>query len=156
MNRYSVQFGLGAGFLLFSIFASWYEGAEILNHPYEWKYSTPFSGLVLKESDISQLDYFVYAMKFNPTFPIVMILSTIYLLIVTARYFLRNRVRIFASFLSFITLGLLIMGGVLFSSTTSGGQTISYVFLSCGLVSAILALLYHFVHFDQRFVGDKR
>ena len=72
-------------FLLFSTAVAWYEGSTILDNSLEWQYSTPFTqllyGVVNNPSDISQLDYFVYAAKFQPTFPIIMVLSSLYLLI---------------------------------------------------------------------------
>ena len=53
-------------------------------------YSTPFTQLLYGEvsevSEISQLDYFVYAAKFQPTFPIIMVLSSLYLLILIGYY----------------------------------------------------------------------
>jgi len=71
-----IQFGLITILLLFSTVAAWYEGSAILDNPWEWKYSTPFSqmlyGEVQSDSDISQLDYFVYAAKFQPAFPVIM------------------------------------------------------------------------------------
>jgi hypothetical protein len=156
MNRYVVQFGLGVVFLLFSIFATLYEGAEIVDRPFEWKYSTPISGEVLKKSDISQLDYFVYAVKFKPTFPIVMALSSIYLLIVIGHYFLKNRKRLFIGYVSLIAAFLFILGWLMFSSTTAGARALSYVLLSSGAFCAAISILYHFDPFKRGLVSDKK
>jgi hypothetical protein len=156
MNRYAVQFGLGVVFLLFSSLATWYEGAEIVDRPFEWKYSTPFSGEVLKKSDISQLDYFVYAVKFKPTFPIVMALSSIYLFIVAGHYFLKNRKRLYIGFVSLIAAFLFILGWLMFSSTTTGARALSYVLLSSGALCLVISILYHFDPFERRLVSDKR
>lgn len=62
---------------------SWYEGSGIIDNPLEWKYSTPVSQIFNIEinngQDISQLDYFVYAAKFQPFFPAIMIVSVLYI-----------------------------------------------------------------------------
>ncbi|WP_456270945.1 DUF4306 domain-containing protein [Bacillus sp. AK031] len=155
MNRIVVQFGLGLVFLLFSIFATWYEGSALLNSPYEWKYSTPFSGLVLKASDISPLDFFVYAIKFKPTFPIVMFVSSIYLIIIGGLYILKNKSQV-TLFLAIIAAGLILLGWQMFSATTAGAQIISYVLLSSGTVCLVLSLLYHIGLIDRNHALSKR
>jgi hypothetical protein len=154
MNRYIVQFGLGVVFLLFSILAAWYEGAEIVDSPFEWKYSTPFSGEVLQASDISRLDYFVYAVKFKPAFPIVMAISSIYLLVMAGHYFLKNRKRFFTLYVSVIAASLLILGGVIVSSTTSGARALSYVLLSGGAICVLITLVNLFALYDRRFLPN--
>ncbi|MEL3971659.1 DUF4306 domain-containing protein [Rossellomorea oryzaecorticis] len=156
MNRYVVLFGLGVVFLLFSSVATWYEGAEVVDRPFEWKYSTPFSGEVLKRSDILQLDYFVYAVKFKPTFPIVMALCSIYLLIVTGHYFLKNRKRLFIGYVSLIAAFLFILGWLMFSSTTGGARTLSYVLLSSGALCLVISILYHFDPYKRGLVSVKK
>ncbi|WP_223701814.1 DUF4306 domain-containing protein [Sutcliffiella deserti] len=156
MTRYATLFGIGMLLLLFSIFATWYEGAEIVDRPFEWEYSTPFSGPVLEGSDISRLDYFVYAIKFKPTFPIVMAVSSIYLLAVAGHFFLKNRKRFFINYVAFMAALLLILGVLMFSSTTSGAKALSYVFLSSGALGVIISLLYYFVPFDRGVVFNKR
>lgn len=82
MIRFVIQSSVSIALLLFSTAVAWYEGSAILDNPWEWRYSTPFTqllyGVVNNPSDISQLDYFVYASKFQPTFPIIMILSSLY------------------------------------------------------------------------------
>jgi hypothetical protein len=146
MNRYIFQIGLGAGVLLFSVFATLYEGSEIVDRQFEWEYSTPFSGTVEKESDISKFDYFVYAIKFKPTFPIVNAISSIYLL-VTAGYLFMNRKQFFSYYLPTIAVLQLIFGWLMFSSTTQGAQAFSYIFLLCGALFVVAALMYHFAPF---------
>ena len=156
MNRLVSQLGIGLVFLLFSTLATWYEGSELLDRQYEWKYSTPFSGLVLKDGDISQLDYFVYAIKFKPTFPVVMAISSIYLIIIVGYYIFRNKKKAFISFLSIIAAGLLVLGCQLFSSTTEGAQVMSYLFLSCGALGIVASLIYYFGPFDRRYLFHRR
>ena len=138
--RLIILLGIGLFFFLFSTLATWYEGAEIVDRPTEWKYSTPFSGSVLNASDISRLDYFVYAVKYKPTFPIVMALSSIFLIITVGYYIFKSKLNVFAIFLSFIALVLLVLGLQLVSSVTEGAQIISYVLLSCSALCVIAAL----------------
>nr|WP_240948545.1 YjdJ family protein [Bacillus sp. RO1] len=140
VNRLIVLLGIGLVFFLFSTLATWYEGAEIVDRPFEWKYSTPFSGSVQKASDISRLDYFVYAVKYKPTFPVVMALSSIYLIITVGYYTLRSKKNVFAIFLSFIAVVLFVLGLKMVSSVTEGAQIISYVLLSCSALCLIAAL----------------
>lgn len=139
-----IHLGIGLVFFLFSTLATWYEGAEILDRPSEWKYSTPFSGLVLKAGDISRLDYFVYAVKYKPTFPVVMVLSGIYLIITGGYYIFKSKKNVFAIFLSIIAAGLFVLGFRLVSSVTEGAQLLSYVLLSCSAL-CIVASLFQYI-----------
>ncbi|MEG9295215.1 DUF4306 domain-containing protein [Mangrovibacillus sp. Mu-81] len=147
MSRYIIQIGLGVGVLLFSIFATLYEGSEIVDRQFEWEYSTPFSGAVDKESDISKFDYIVYAIKFKPAFPIVMAISSTYLLVV-AGYLLMNRKRFFTFYLPINAVLQFILGWLMFSSTTQGAQALSYIFLLCGALFVVGALMYQFAPFN--------
>jgi hypothetical protein len=142
MNRLVLQLGIGLLLFMFSMLATWYEGSEILDRRFEWKYSTPFSGEVLKASDISPLDYFVYAIKFKPTFPALVALSCIYLFIVVGYYAFKDKKRIFTSFLSILAVGLLVLGWGLTSSATGGAQVMSRIFLLSGALCIIAGLLY--------------
>ncbi|MFF5401200.1 DUF4306 domain-containing protein [Peribacillus butanolivorans] len=71
--------------LIVSTVIAWYEVSAIIDNPWVWKYSTPFSHLmnmqILSKNDISQLDYFVYATKYQPTFPLIMKICGLYLLV---------------------------------------------------------------------------
>ncbi|MGR3763023.1 YjdJ family protein [Rossellomorea sp. NS-SX7] len=155
MNRYVIQIGLGMGFLLFSVFATLYEGSGIVDSPFEWEYSTPFSGEVENAGDISPLDYFVYAIKFKPTFPIVMAVSSMYLLVVTGNLFM-NRKRFFTFYLPFLAVLQLTLGWLMSSAVTTGTQVLSYVFLSSGALILAAALLYHFTPPGKGVVSNKR
>ena len=81
--KYVIQLILGFLTLSMSTAISWYEGSGIIDNPLEWKYSTPFSQIFNIEinngQDISQLDYFVYAAKFQPFFPTIMTVSVLYI-----------------------------------------------------------------------------
>ncbi|XXM73099.1 YjdJ family protein [Lysinibacillus sphaericus] len=148
MNRVVIQIGLGIGVLFFSLFATLFEGSEIVDRPFEWEYSTPFSGQVNEAGDISKLDYFVYAIKFKPAFPIVTAISLLYLLIV-AGYLLISRKRFYNLYLPILAVLQFILGALMFTATTSGAQFLSYVFIACGLVFVLAALMYHFAPFRR-------
>ncbi|WP_245639433.1 YjdJ family protein [Viridibacillus arvi] len=80
MLRFFIQFVTVFLLFIFSTFFAWYEGSTNLDNPWEWGYSTPFSQLLNGEvhsaSDVSQLDYFIYAAKFQPTFTVFMVISS--------------------------------------------------------------------------------
>jgi Domain of unknown function (DUF4306) len=154
VNRALIQLGLGVGVLFFSVFASLFEGSEIVDRPFEWEYSTPFSGEVNAAGDISKLDYFVYAIKFKPTFPIVISISLLFVLVV-AGYLFISRKRFYSLYLPILAVLQFILGGLMFSSTTSGAQLLAYVFIACGLLFVIAALMYHFVPFGRRVVNRR-
>ncbi|CAH0232466.1 hypothetical protein SRABI96_02713 [Peribacillus sp. Bi96] len=134
-------------FLLFSV-CTWYEGSEILDNPWEWKYSTYFSQAsddqVMDAQDISDLDYFVYAAKFKPTFPIFMILAASYLIILTGYILFKGSIKRMALFLSGLG-ALFLLSSVFVSNTPTVGGTIFQVFfLISGMISIMGAALYYF------------
>lgn len=71
MYKYALQFIIGIFTLVFSTFFAWYEESAIIDIPWEWNYSTPFSKLfnieIVSGYEISKLDYFVYAAKYQPS-----------------------------------------------------------------------------------------
>jgi Domain of unknown function (DUF4306) len=148
MIRFIIQFGVASFFLLFSTTVAWYEGSAILDNPWEWKYSTPFTQLmyavVSNPSDISRLDYFVYAAKFQPTFPIIMVLSSLYLLILIGYCIFRQEKSVFVIYLSILGGGLIFLSYFIFNSPTAGGQIMFYIFLVCGIFCIVTALMYYY------------
>ncbi|WP_101842002.1 YjdJ family protein [Halobacillus sp. Marseille-P3879] len=137
MYKFLTQIGISFFLLIFAAFASWYEGSAILENPWEWKYSTPFSelfyGEVHSQAHISQLDYFVYAAKFQPAFPILMVVSSIYIILLIGNSLFRDRLKTLTLYLcfwgaSFISLSLLIN-----HSPTTGGKIFTFIFLISGI-----------------------
>ena len=120
----------------------------ILDNSLEWRYSTPFTqllyGVVNNPSDISQLDYFVYTVKFQPSFPIIMVLSSLYLLILIGYYILKQEKKWFAYYLVFLGGGLLLFSYFTFNSPTVGGHILFSLFLICGLLCIATALIINF------------
>jgi Domain of unknown function (DUF4306) len=148
-----IQFGLAVILLFFSTAAAWYEGSAILDNHWEWKYSTPFSqllyGEVYSDSDISQLDYFVYAAKFQPAFPAIMAISSLYLLILIGYYFLNRQHKRFAYFLAILGGGLFLLSYFFIHSSTTGGQIFFYIWLVSGILCAVTAVITYFQVFNH-------
>ncbi|MEH7075150.1 YjdJ family protein [Neobacillus drentensis] len=147
------QYGFASIFLLFASIASWYEGSEIVENTWEWKYSTPFSqliyGPVQSSSDISQLDYFIYAVKFQPTFPVIMVISGLYLMILIGFHFFKKQYKWFASYLSFLGAGLFFLSYFIYTSPTNGGKVLFLTLLLSGLFCILLAALMYFQIFNR-------
>ena len=146
--RFIIQCGIASFFLLFSTAVAWYEGSAILDNPWEWRYSTPFTqlfyGVVSSPSDISQLDYFVYAFKFQPIFPVIMVLSSLYLLALIGYFIFKQEKKGFAYYLSFLGVGLFLLSYFTSNSPTVGGQIMFYLFLMCGVFCIVTALIYYY------------
>ncbi|MGG1632599.1 YjdJ family protein [Rossellomorea sp. NRS-1567] len=139
---------VGVGFLVFGFTAlfSWYEGSALLDNPWEWKYSTPFSemihGSVLTREQIVELDFFVYAAKYSPLFPSVMVMSVSYLLVLLGYILLKHRG--FPLFLTLFGMVYLLMSALIASSPTTGGNILFWLFILIGIFLIILASLFHF------------
>ncbi|WP_350301383.1 YjdJ family protein [Peribacillus frigoritolerans] len=150
MFRFSFlfQFGIASILLLISTVCALYEGSAIVDHPSEWKYSTPFSqflyGEVNSNSYISQLDYFIYAAKFQPTFPAIMVISSLYLLIRIGYHLLKQQHKRFAYYLSFWGGVLFLLSYFIFNSPTFGGQIFFYIWLVSGVLCIVIAVITYF------------
>ncbi|WP_026564903.1 YjdJ family protein [Bacillus sp. UNC41MFS5] len=144
-----IQFGLAIIGLVFSTAIAWYEGSAILDNRWEWKYSTPFSqllnGQILSNSDISQLDYFVYAVKFQPTFPLIMQLSGLYLFILIGYNTLKNKNKWFPYYLSFLGVVLFLVSYLILHSPTVGGR----IFFTSSFLSGCLCTIYAVISYLQ-------
>lgn len=126
-----MQLVIGFVTLIMSTVISWYEGSEIIDDSLEWKYSTLFSQLFNIEinngRDISQLDYFVYAAKFQPFFPTIMTVSVIYIFAVLI-FFIYQLNRQLAIILSgIISCVGIVSSGIFFNSTTDGGNRFFWI-----------------------------
>ena len=130
---------------IFSALASWYEGSTILEVSWEWKHTAIFSeivnGPVKQASDILPIDYFVYATKFLPTFPLIMLLSGTYLLILIGYILLKRNDKMFSYFLTSIGILFLVLSGFVSNSPTIGLKIFFTSFLLIGMISILIALL---------------
>ncbi|TYS18635.1 DUF4306 domain-containing protein [Rossellomorea vietnamensis] len=83
-------------FVLMTGFFSLYEGSALIDNTEQWKYTAVISqmmneGEVLEKSEISQLDFFLYAIKFRPFFPASMIVFILLMIFVAVFPFIHRR-----------------------------------------------------------------
>ncbi|WP_028402431.1 YjdJ family protein [Ectobacillus panaciterrae] len=82
--RYMVQLGTAIIFFIASTYISWYQGSQLTNNTIQWGRITKFTnwlkGPITNENDIMQLDYFLYAARFEPTSVIIMVISFLYII----------------------------------------------------------------------------
>jgi len=145
--RVIIQLVLASILLLFSTGAAWYEGSALLEHSWEWEHTAIFSGKANRQVenavDILPIDYFIYAAKFAPAFPLLMLLSGTYLIILIGYIFLKRNHRVFTYYLTSIGVLLLVLSGFLSNSPTSGLKiiSISLLFIVILLLVSILVRL---------------
>lgn len=124
MFRFIFQFGAASLVFLFAMIAAWYEGSALLDHPSEWKTSTPFThwfrGPIQTEQDILQWDFFIYAAKYQPTYPMIMLISGLYLLLFLGYYLFKRAKKWYAFYLFFLSGGLFLLSIFHFSPTGAG------------------------------------
>lgn len=145
MFRFFFQFGAASVVFLFSALAAWYEGSAILNHSSEWRNSTPITqlmyGNVNESSDILQWDFFIYAAKYRPTFPMIMTVSGLYLLILLGYYIFKKVRKWYAYYLFLISVPLFLLSYFSFESSTDGGQKMFVLFSVCGSFCMLTGLI---------------
>ena len=143
--RVIIQLVLASILLLFSTGVAWYEGSALLEHSWEWKHTALFSGIVNGQvenaSDILSIDYFMYAAKFAPVFPLLMLLSGTYLIILLGYILLKRNHKVFTYYLASIGVLFLVLGGFLSNSPTSGLKIIFASLLFIGILFLVIALV---------------
>jgi len=143
-----LQMIIAALFLIVFTFCTWYEGSEIMDRPWEWKYSAHFTqvddGQAMDADDISNFDHFVYAAKFKPLFPFLMVLAASYLIILTGYILFKSNIKKMALFLLGLGVLFLLSTGFVSNSPTVGGNIFQVYFLICGVIAIIGAALYYF------------
>ncbi|WP_409303910.1 YjdJ family protein [Peribacillus sp. SCS-155] len=141
-----IQLGLSSMIFLFSTFAALYEGSQILDDPWDWKYSALFSnfvnGQVENDKEIIWIDHFVYAAKFMPTFPILMLLSGTYLVFLVGYILFNRRNKVYFTFLTIIGVINLFLSWLLTSSSTEGLKMFQNSFLIIGILSIAISFLW--------------
>ncbi|MCA1062681.1 YjdJ family protein [Rossellomorea sp. AcN35-11] len=144
--KYWSQVGVGLLVFGFSSLFSWYEGSALLDDPWEWKYSTPFSqmihGTVSMGEKIVEVDFFVYAAKFSPLFPSIMLLSASYLLVLFGYRLFKHPV--FSLYLCMFGIMYLLISATIASSPTTGGDILFWLFVSNGLFLIMLSIVFHY------------
>lgn len=147
MNFKKVIVLLGASIVfLLSTLVSWYEGGQLRDISWEWKYTAIFSnwfnGEVTSSSEILTVDHFVYAAKFEPFFPLLMaasmivIISQVTLWLTSDRKMVRN---IFFLLMAILSFGVSL---VVFNSPTTGLQLFSIFFGIVGILSLLIVFLF--------------
>ncbi|WP_081922254.1 DUF4306 domain-containing protein [Oceanobacillus jeddahense] len=132
-----LQVGLCICLLVIATAAALYEGSPVLIYTTSWEHSTPFTRMIHGEvtgaNDIVIFDLLVYASQFAPLFPIVMLLSATYLIILATYMFLRNKEKFPAFLFGFATV-LIILGVILLlDADTQGGKAIFTALLISGI-----------------------
>ena len=147
-----MQLSINLMFFLFSLACAFYEGSEILLHPGDWEYSTYFSKFfnddTINENNISKLDYFIYAIKFRPLFPLIMFFSGLYLLILLGYHLLRNFI-IYSVYLIIIAT-VLIGLTILMSNSPSNGAKIFTISLILSSISLIISSVIYYVYNSKK------
>ncbi|MFP8782932.1 DUF4306 domain-containing protein [Planococcus plakortidis] len=146
MKFKNIVYLLGAFLVfIFSTLASWYEGGQLRDISWEWKYSAVFStwlnGPVNEADDILVIDHFVYAAKFEPLFPLLMAASLLFIIFQLSAWLLRKRKTAQVIFLSLMAVSLLLMSALLLGSQAAGLTLFAAYFGLSGLVT-LLAILY--------------
>lgn len=142
--KYVLQLIVGLFTLVVSTFIAWFEGSAITSNSLEWKYSTPFTKLFNTEiktgHEISQLDYFVYAAKFQPLFPAIMMISAFYIISVVGNYLIKYNAKCASVFWGLIGFMMLLISGFIFNSATIGGKTFFWITMLIGLIGIAVAI----------------
>lgn len=131
--------------LLFSSFATWYEGSEIRNNPWEWDYSAIFSKLIYEEvnteANLLAIDHFVYAAKYKPFFPILMAISILSLVTFIVSSCCKRSTTKMIMYYAGLGMVLLIFSFLISSSPTIGLTIFSWLFLTLGAGSIGMAMI---------------
>ncbi|MFY0804895.1 DUF4306 domain-containing protein [Peribacillus frigoritolerans] len=143
-----LQMIIAALFFMVFTFCTWYEGSEIVDKPWEWKYSTLFTHVndeqAIDAVDISNFDHFVYAAKFKPLFPLLMVLASSYIIILSGYILFKRRIKKMALFLLGFGVLFLFSSGFVSHSPTVGGNIFQAFFLIGGMIAIMAAALYYY------------
>lgn len=150
MYKYLVQFIISGFIFIFSMIFAWYEGSEIIENSTQWEYSTPFTKLfgvtILEGKDIIWLDYFVYSVKFQPTFPILMLLSAVYMTLLIIIYISKFNNKLSNIFWVLMVISLLFLSVFFIGASTFGGK----LFFILTLCSASLFILVKIIQYKKK------
>lgn len=154
MFKYILQLIIGFFILAISTFLAWYEGSAIIENSWEWKYSTPFTELfnieITNGREISQLDYFVYAAKFQPLFPAIMIVSVLYIFSVVSYYLINHHFKWAIGLLVLTSCICILLSGLIFNSPTIGGRIIFMMTSISGILCMIVAVIVCLRNYKQK------
>lgn len=141
MYKYVVQLIVSIPIFMITLFFSWYEGSAIIEKSTQWIYSTPFTSFfnieIITGKDILWIDYFVYAIKFQPVFPLVSFIFAVYILLIFILIILQFNKRIADILLGTICILILFISGILFGASTKGGQLFFFTSIICEVILLI-------------------
>lgn len=145
MNKKNfIQLVIAFGFSIPSFFFSLYEGSHLILDSFDWVHTTKFTHFINANpnlpSDISNVDFFIYAVKFRPFFPIVFLITFLYglfllLLILQKKYEFVNKISMLLGLI------LMIVSVFLFSTLTIGTTLFSSISLFYSLCFLLLPLI---------------
>lgn len=139
--------------LLVATLISWYEGSQLIDRPWTWKYTAVFSnrlhGKVTASSDILAIDYFIYAAKYEPLFPFLMAVSLLSL-VLQAAHWLAEKDKLMLP-VSLLVIGLASIGFsvLLGSSPTKGLNFFTTFFGLIGFLSVFGTIVFKNTVQDQ-------
>ena len=154
MFKYILQLIIGTFTLAIFTLIAWYEGSAIIEKSFEWKYSTPFTGLfnieIKNGHDISQLDYFVYAAKFQPFFPAIMMVSVLYILSVIGHYLIKRYTKWAIGFWGLTGCLSMLLSGFIFNSPTIGGRIFFWLTSISGILCMAVTVIVWLRNYKQK------
>ncbi|MGM9950061.1 MAG: DUF4306 domain-containing protein [Lysinibacillus sp.] len=145
MYKYVVHIMAGCAVFLASAFVAFYEGSALAENSWEWSYSAPVTSMmgteVQEASDISRLDYFYYAAKHEPLFPLAMIASVLYISIICGLLLLRLGKRHAVVYFGLVAAFSVGGAGALMGATSSGGKWFVSLFAMTAVVAGGYAII---------------
>ncbi|MCM3617503.1 YjdJ family protein [Sutcliffiella horikoshii] len=124
-----IPFGLALLFFSVAAFASWYEGSELVDNTFEWKHTAIITSWInngeVERGNISQLDFFIYSIKFKPIFPIIMLGSLLYMLVIIGKKIIRQD-RFVNLYVVSLGIFLVIVAAFLMDSPTAGAKAFMF------------------------------
>ncbi|MDN7229398.1 DUF4306 domain-containing protein [Planococcus sp. N064] len=118
---------------------SWYEGGQLRDEPWEWRYTAVFSNWAnegfTNADNLWILDHFVYAAKFEPLFPLVMAISFYFVLFQLTFWLFRGRRTVRNAILLLVASFSFLACYALFDSPTIGFQLFALLFGLAGALS---------------------
>jgi hypothetical protein len=137
-----IPFGIACMFFCIAAFASWYEGSNLVENPFEWEHTAVITSWLhnadVERANISQFDYFIYSMKFKPIYPIIMLLSFVYIILVLGQKLLKGK-KVLPFYVALIGIVLLIGSVFISGSPTEGARQMMMVLMLTGALLLILA-----------------
>lgn len=130
--------------LVFSTLAAWYEGGQIHDDPWQWKHTALFSNwlngrIIAQSEEILVIDHFIYAAKFQPLFPLLMLFSFLILLVLALYPKMKRSKSILSTFLLLTGFGSSLLSFALKDSPVFGFKLFC---ISFGILSACSFLLF--------------